>query len=129
LAIDGFDELGATPWTTRAQVELRATGATPRRRRNDPNPDQLTAHELQVALTVAAGASNREAAAALFLSPKTIEFHLARIYRKLGLRTRSELAALAATRGWLDGGAPAPSQSDARQAWASPPATTHPPRP
>jgi DNA-binding CsgD family transcriptional regulator len=63
---------------------------------------------LQVAITVAAGASNREAAAALFLSPKTIEFHLGRIYRKLGLRTRSELAALAAKRGWLDDEPPHP---------------------
>jgi LuxR family transcriptional regulator, maltose regulon positive regulatory protein len=48
------------------------------------------------------GAGDREAAAALFLSPKTIDFHLGRIYRKLGLRTRSELAALAAKRGWFD---------------------------
>jgi DNA-binding CsgD family transcriptional regulator len=104
-AIDGFDHLGAMPWAQRARVELRATGATPRRRGDDVDRDQLTAHEIQVALSVAGGASNREAAAALFLSPKTIEFHLARIYRKLGVRTRTELAALAATRGWLHGGA------------------------
>jgi DNA-binding NarL/FixJ family response regulator len=64
--------------------------------------DQLTAHELQVALVVANGATNREAAAALFLSPKTIEFHLAHIYRKLGVHTRTELAGVAARRGWLD---------------------------
>jgi DNA-binding CsgD family transcriptional regulator len=104
-AIDGFDRLGATPWATRAQVELRATGATPRRRRDDADRDQLTAHELQVARIVAGGASNREAAAALFLSPKTIEFHLAHIYRKLGVRTRTELAGVAARRGWLEGAA------------------------
>jgi DNA-binding CsgD family transcriptional regulator len=116
LAIEGFDQLGAGPWATRARAELRATGATPRRRRNEPDRDQLTAHELQVALIVAAGASNREAAAALFLSPKTIEFHLARIYRKLGLRTRSELAAIAARRGWLDGGALHARRATARQA-------------
>jgi DNA-binding NarL/FixJ family response regulator len=101
-AIDGFERLGATPWATRAQVELRATGATPRRRRDDADRDQLTAHELQVARVVAGGASNREAAAALFLSHKTIEFHLAHIYRKLGVRTRTELAGLAARHGWLD---------------------------
>jgi DNA-binding CsgD family transcriptional regulator len=65
-------------------------------------------YELQVAITIAGGASNREAAAALFLSPKTIEFHLGRIYRKLGLRTRSELAALAARCGGLDDEAPHP---------------------
>jgi DNA-binding CsgD family transcriptional regulator len=103
-AFDGFDQLGARPWATRALIELRATGAAPKRRRDDR--DQLTAHELQVARIIAGGASNREAAAALFLSPKTIEFHLARVYRKLGVRTRTELAGVAARRGWLDHVAP-----------------------
>ena len=51
----------------------------------------LTAQELQVALIVARGITNREAAAALFLSPKTVEFHLGNTYRKLGLRSRAEL--------------------------------------
>lgn len=51
----------------------------------------LTPQELQVALAVAHGATNREAAAALFLSPKTVEFHLGNIYRKLGVRSRTEL--------------------------------------
>ncbi len=100
---DAFEELGAKPWRARAESELRATGATPRRRRADADPDQLTAHELQVARVIAGGASNREAASALFLSTKTIEFHLTHIYRKLGIRTRAQLAALAATRGWLNG--------------------------
>jgi DNA-binding CsgD family transcriptional regulator len=53
---------------------------------------RLTPQELQVALRVAAGASNQEAATELFVSPKTIEFHLANVYRKLQLRSRSELA-------------------------------------
>ena len=53
---------------------------------------RITPQELQVALTVATGATNREVAAALFLSPKTIEAHLGRIYSKLGLRSRTELA-------------------------------------
>jgi DNA-binding CsgD family transcriptional regulator len=58
----------------------------------------LTPQELQVAVRVAGGASNAEAAAALFLSKKTIEFHLGNIYRKLGLRSRAQLArALAST--------------------------------
>jgi DNA-binding NarL/FixJ family response regulator len=105
LSIECFDRLGAAPWSARARLELRATGATPRRRRADDDPDQLTSHELQVAIIVAGGASNREAAAALFLSPKTIEFHLASIYRKLGVRSRTQLAAVAARRGWLDGAA------------------------
>jgi hypothetical protein len=53
---------------------------------------------------------SREAAAALFPSPKTIEFHLAHIYRKLGVRTRTQLAALAARRGWLAEAAAAANQ-------------------
>jgi DNA-binding CsgD family transcriptional regulator len=101
-ALDGFEQLGSGVWATRAHVELRATGATPRRRRDDSERDQLTPHELQVAVMVANGATNREAAGALFLSPKTIEFHLTHIYRKLGARTRTELAAIAASRGWLE---------------------------
>jgi DNA-binding CsgD family transcriptional regulator len=51
----------------------------------------LTPQELQVALVIAEGATNAEAAATLFVSPKTIEFHLTNIYRKLGVRSRSEL--------------------------------------
>jgi DNA-binding CsgD family transcriptional regulator len=101
-AIETFDRLGASAWAVRAWTELRATGATPRRRRGQADRNELTPHELQVALIVAGGASNREAAAALFLSPKTIEFHLGHIYRKLGVRTRTQLAALAVSCGWLD---------------------------
>ena len=111
LAVEGFRQLGAKPWATRGQAELRATGETVRRRRNRSRVEELTAHELQVALIVAGGASNREAAAALFLSPKTIEFHLAHIYRKLDVRSRTQLAAHAAKRGWLDGPLTAPSPS------------------
>lgn len=101
-AIRGFDDLGAAPWAGRARIELGATGATARRRRVGADPDQLTRQELQVALVVANGASNREAAAALFVSPKTIETHLGHIYRKLGVRSRAQLTAIAAQRGWLD---------------------------
>jgi DNA-binding CsgD family transcriptional regulator len=113
LAIDEFRRLGASPWVTRAQAELRASGETARPRRDLSRVEELTPHELQVALIVADGASNREAAAALFLSPKTIEFHLAHIYRKLDVRSRTQLAGHAAKRGWLDGSVTA----------ASPPAT------
>ena len=61
-------------------------------RRNRSASDELTLQELHVALKVAEGATNREAAAALFLSPKTIEAHLSHIYSKLGIRSRTELA-------------------------------------
>lgn len=90
-AADTFDALNAEPWTQRARQERDATGAAPRRRKKPP-ADRLTAQELRVALAVANGATTREAAAQLFLSPKTIEYHLGNIYRKLGVRSRTELA-------------------------------------
>ena len=90
-AIDVFDDLGAAPWAELARAELAATGETARRR--DPSTlDELTPQELQVALLLAEGRTTREAAAALFLSPKTIEYHLRNAYRKLAIHSREELA-------------------------------------
>jgi DNA-binding CsgD family transcriptional regulator len=60
-------------------------------RRTTGVADQLTPQEFQIALQVAEGKTNREVGAALFLSPKTVEFHLTRTYRKLGIRSRAEL--------------------------------------
>jgi DNA-binding CsgD family transcriptional regulator len=85
-----FERLGAQPWLRRAEAELRSTGRTVRSR--DAPDDQLTPSELQVALRVAEGLTNREVAGVLFLSPKTVEHHLSSIYRKLGVRSRTELA-------------------------------------
>ena len=80
----------AAPWAERARRELRATGE--RLRRATPQlGEELTPQELQVALQVAAGKTNKEAGAALFLSPKTVEFHLARVFRKLDVASRGEL--------------------------------------
>jgi DNA-binding NarL/FixJ family response regulator len=91
-----FHRLGCAPWAERAEHELRATGERVRRR--DPTAtERLTAQELQIALTVAGGATNREAGHILFLSHKTIEHHLSVIYRKLGLRSRTDLARAIAT--------------------------------
>ena len=90
-ALATFDALGAQPWSEHASRELNATGERARRRAPD-TAAQLTPQELQVALLVADGATDKEAAAALFVSPKTIEAHLLRVYRKLGLHSRSELA-------------------------------------
>jgi DNA-binding CsgD family transcriptional regulator len=84
-----FDRIGAAGLAARTRNELRATGETVATRLD---PDQLTPQELQVAQLVGAGATNREAAASLFLSPKTIEKHLSSVYRKLGVRSRTELA-------------------------------------
>jgi DNA-binding CsgD family transcriptional regulator len=90
-ALAVFEALGASPWAERARNELAACGARPRRRAPEV-ADALTPHELRVARAVARGAKNREAAAELFLSPKTVDFHLRNIYRKLGVRSRTELA-------------------------------------
>jgi DNA-binding CsgD family transcriptional regulator len=90
-ALRTFEELGADPWASRARAELAATGERLRSPR-DRATDELTPQELQVALIVAGGATNKEAGAALFLTPKTIEFHLGKIYRKLGVGSRTALA-------------------------------------
>lgn len=98
LALKTFDELGAEPWATFARNELGATGEAigPRRM---PASQSLTPQELQVSLAVAEGATNREAAAHLFLSPKTIEAHLRNVYAKLEIRSRTELVGLFARQG------------------------------
>jgi DNA-binding CsgD family transcriptional regulator len=97
-ALDAFEALGAVDWAATARGELGVTGETAAPR-SGPRSDALTPQELQVALMVASGATNREAGSRLFLSAKTIEAHLGRIYRKLGVRSRTELAALVAHEG------------------------------
>jgi len=92
-ALETFEQLDAASWATRARHELAATGETATR--GTGVTALLTPQELQVALVVARGATNQEAAAALFLSQKTIEYHLSNIYRKTQLRSRSELSVLA----------------------------------
>ena len=93
-ALGTFERLGAAPWAEQTEAELRAAGAINR----DPigDPDQLSPQEVRVAVAVAAGATNKQVATSMFLSPKTIEFHLGRVYRKLGIHSRTELAALVA---------------------------------
>jgi ATP/maltotriose-dependent transcriptional regulator MalT len=82
-----FGELGARLWTERAEVELRRIGGRP------PSPFELTETEAAVASLVARGYTNREAADVLFLSASTVQANLKRIYQKLGVRSRTELAA------------------------------------
>ena len=91
-ALDAFVALGATAWETRADAELAATGERSRRRVASTR-DELTPQELVVSRLVARGLTNREVAAQLFLSTNTIETHLRHVFQKLGLRSRTELAA------------------------------------
>ncbi|MEV6110336.1 helix-turn-helix transcriptional regulator, partial [Streptomyces sp. NPDC051940] len=85
-ALHVFEELGAAQWAERARDELRRAGPSA------GGFGELTAVEERIARAVADGMTNREAAAALFISPKTVEAHLSRVYRKLGIRSRVQLS-------------------------------------
>jgi len=85
--------MGATPWADRARQELRASGESARRREASA-PAELTPQERQVARFVAQGLSNRDVAAQLFLSPRTVDFHLRNVFAKVGVSSRAELAQL-----------------------------------
>jgi DNA-binding CsgD family transcriptional regulator len=96
-ALEGFRALGAAPWADAAGRELGASGEKLRRRTPEAE-EELTAQEHQIAALVAEGASNKDVAAQLFLSTKTVEAHLTRIYRKLGVSSRTQLARATAVR-------------------------------
>ncbi|MBJ7339349.1 LuxR family transcriptional regulator [Mycolicibacterium sp.] len=89
LAADGFDALGAAPWADRARTELRAAGATVKRSGGDTVT--LSAQECRIAELAAAGHSNKQIAAQLYLSPRTVGAHLYRIFPKLGVTSRAAL--------------------------------------
>jgi len=103
-ADEAFTLLGATPWAARARRELLASGEQigTRAQHAQAGEQALTPQELRVALEVARGQSNNQVAARLFLSAKTVEFHLGKTYRKLGVRSRGGLAQALAERGQLD---------------------------
>jgi DNA-binding CsgD family transcriptional regulator len=92
-ALTMFEELAAAPHAERAAQELRASGETARRR-DVSGATELTPQERQVAALVRQGLSNRDAAAQLFVSPRTIDFHLRNVFSKLGVSSRAELAVL-----------------------------------
>jgi DNA-binding CsgD family transcriptional regulator len=100
-AVEMFDRLDAAPWTARARSELEASGENVRPR-GEGGLRSLTPQELQLALIVGRGATNKEASAALFVSPKTVEAHLHHIYVKLNIRSRTELALILALGQMLD---------------------------
>jgi len=90
-AHDMFSEFGMEAFAERARVELEATGERARRRTVD-TADELTPQEVQVARLAAAGHTNREIAAQLFISSSTVEYHLRKAFRKLDARSRTQLA-------------------------------------
>ncbi|HEX6933798.1 MAG TPA: YceI family protein [Streptosporangiaceae bacterium] len=104
-AAEAFEQLGASPWAERARGELAATGE--RRRRSEPGgTEELTPQELQIALLLTSGKTTKQTAAALFLSPKTVEYHLRHIYGKLGINSREQLSKALAGKPELCGGWP-----------------------
>jgi DNA-binding CsgD family transcriptional regulator len=93
-ALDAFEALGAEPWAERARAELRASGETARRRTPDAAAT-LTPQERHIAQLVGRGLTNKEVAAQLYLSPRTIDAHLRGVFGKLGISSRRELRDLA----------------------------------
>ena len=85
-----FREIGADGFAERARLELAAAGGTARQPASSPGG--LTAQELQVAVLAAAGFTNLEIASRLFISPKTVDYHLGKVFRKLGVGSRRQLA-------------------------------------
>ena len=90
-AHDQFASIGMEGFADRARAELQVTGEKVRKRAVETR-DDLTAQERQIALLAADGLSNPEIGAQLFLSPRTVEWHLHNVFRKLGIRSRRELA-------------------------------------
>lgn len=94
-ARDIFDALGASPWCNRAREELRASGETSRRR-TERAWETLTPQELHIAQLAADGLSNKEIGVRLYLSHRTVGYHLRQIFAKTGITSRSSLGAIVA---------------------------------
>jgi DNA-binding CsgD family transcriptional regulator len=86
-----FEAMGAQAFCERARLELQATGERARPRR-DESRTNLTPQEAQVARLAAGGATDAEIASRLFISPNTVDYHLRKVYRKLGITSRRRLA-------------------------------------
>jgi DNA-binding CsgD family transcriptional regulator len=89
-ALEMFGQMGATAFAERARRELQATGETVRKRTLEGR-DELTAQEAQIARLARDGLTNSEIGAQLFISPRTVEYHLAKVFTKLNISTRREL--------------------------------------
>jgi DNA-binding CsgD family transcriptional regulator len=90
-ALEMLESMGMEAFADRARHELRTTGETARRRASAPGDGQLTAHEEQIARLARDGMSNPEIGARLFLSRRTVQYHLGNVFTKLGITSRSQL--------------------------------------
>jgi DNA-binding CsgD family transcriptional regulator len=90
-ALELLESMGMDAFANRARHELRATGETARKRAAPAAGQQLTAHEAQIAQLARDGMSNPEIGARLFLSPRTVQYHLGSVFAKLGISSRSQL--------------------------------------
>ena len=86
-----FDKMGASAFAERARVELAATGGRASKRHTGA-AQELTSQERQIAMLAAGGATNPEIAEQLFLSAATVDYHLRKVYRKLSVKSRRQLA-------------------------------------
>jgi DNA-binding NarL/FixJ family response regulator len=90
VAVDMFDAMGIEAFAERARRELEATGETARKR-NVETMVELTAQEAQIARLARDGLSNPEIGTRLFISPRTVKYHLRKVFTKLGISSRNEL--------------------------------------
>ncbi|HWM95650.1 MAG TPA: helix-turn-helix transcriptional regulator [Streptosporangiaceae bacterium] len=86
-----LEAMGAAAFAERARRELRATGETARKRSPSAQHDELTAQEAQIARLAREGLSNPEIGARLFISARTVQYHLGKVFAKLGIISRSQL--------------------------------------
>jgi DNA-binding CsgD family transcriptional regulator len=119
--------MGAGAFAERARIELLATGERARQRTAQTGTE-LTPQEAQIARLVSAGQSNRDIAGQLFLSPSTVDYHLRKVYRKLGVASRTQLARTMADGRFEPEASPSPRTGAVRPSAGAAPRPVHRPR-